>query len=240
MFETIANMTVLRFTTRLPPTISFEPSFIELGSFVLMVERLCEHLWDDWCNQSMQKVTLPCGLQALTFGVAFNPSIKKVTLSSASARIHLRCVLGVLNSYGSEGPPLKTIAINVTVLTRMRLIAVMQQAKSDGVAVVAMQETRHPKNGFRWAAKVTSAAGWRIQWSDPPNLNKAGNQLSAGGTALMWRRELGRSTACTFDAPQELLHRACGRAWGETQIWSAYGDPTDLTSNGLVPSCARR
>ena len=44
MFETIANMIVLRFTTRLTPIISFEQSFIELGSFVLMVEKQGQRL----------------------------------------------------------------------------------------------------------------------------------------------------------------------------------------------------
>ena len=142
----------------------------------------------------------------MTGGEAVFHCLMIVNFSRDQARPRPRCVLGAINCYGSEGPSFKVLAINVTVLTRERLHEVLIQAGDDQAAVIALQETRHPANGFRWAAKVTSDAGWRIQWSAPPNPNRAGTQLGAGGTALLWRRELGRGTACAFDAPQDLKH----------------------------------
>ena len=100
----------------------------------------------DAFNQSMERVS---GLQTLSFGDAFNQSLERVTLQCARARPRQRCVLGVFNCYGSEGPSVKVLTINVTLPTRERLDAVLQQAKVDQAAVIAMQKTRHPVSGFR-------------------------------------------------------------------------------------------
>ena len=98
-----------------------------------------------------------------------------------------RCVLGIANGYGSEGPPFHVLTTNVTVLTRARLHGVLEQAAAAGTAVITLREAKHPANGFRWVPKIASEAGWRAQWSAPLNFNCEGTQRSARGTDLFWK-----------------------------------------------------
>ena len=77
---------------------------------------------------------------------------------SESFALGQRCVLGIPNSYGGEGPPLKVLTSNVSALTWERLHAVLQQASDSQVAVTALQETKHPACGFRWVSKMASDA----------------------------------------------------------------------------------
>ena len=152
-----------------------------------------------------------------------------------------RNVIGISNAYGSEGPSLRVLTLNVTVLTIARLNAVLGKAAEEQADVVTLQETKHPRHGFRWATTILAEAGWKIQWSDPPGSTVTGGRRAAGGTAILWRRELGRGDAIKSLARTELQHRSCGRAWGALQIWSAYGDPNrpDLEWFGALLASAQ-
>ena len=53
-----------------------------------------------------------------------------------------RCVLGIANGYGSEGPPFRVLTTNVTVVTRARLHGVLEQAAAAGTAVITFGDGR--------------------------------------------------------------------------------------------------
>ena len=115
------------------------------------------------------------------------------------------------------------LSVNVTLFTRARLRSVLRLASEHQAGVLALQETRHPDNGFRWAGAIAATEGWWVQWSLDTSIDRRGVRRQ-GGTALLWRRELGRGEPCRFDAPEHLQSRACGRTWGSFSIWSVYGD----------------
>ena len=102
----------------------------------------------DWFDRNLKEATMQSSVQTLTFGFAFNLCLEKMTMPSDRARPRQRCVLGVLNCYGSEGPSFKVLAINVTVLTRERLLAVMQQAKNDRSRSLPCKRPVTPRTGF--------------------------------------------------------------------------------------------
>ena len=150
-------------------------------------------------------------------------------------------VIGITNAYGSEGPCLRLLTLNVTVLTMSRLYAVLGKAAEEHAGVVNLQETKHPRHGFRWATKILTEAGWKIQWSDPPGSTATVGRRAAGGTAILWRRELGRGDAIKSLASSVSQHRSGGGAWGALQIWSANGDPNrpDLQWFGALLASAQ-
>ena len=159
--------------------------------------------------------------------VVFGDLIQRVERCTAD-RPRPRFLLGATNVYGSEGPSLKVLTQNVTVLTAARLREVLFHAGASSAGIVALQETRHPTNGFKWANRICSEAGWRIQWSVAPGADRKGVR-TPGGTALLWQEALGRGSPLSLKAsPAEpctsFQHRACGRAFESFEVWSVYGD----------------
>ena len=112
------------------------------------------------------------------------------------------------------------MSCNVTVLARERLLTVGRWAKGQGASAVRLQETRHPPDGWCWAALVVKEWGWRIQWSAAPGLDPAGRRLP-GGTAILWDAKLGRGSKIPYTT-----HRCVGRVWGEFAVTSCYGSAT--------------
>ena len=181
-------------------------------------------------DQTMEKFSLPVGLQSRTFVYGFDQSSDMVTLPvtlpvGVVVQTHLRprLTVGSINCYGSEGPVHSVFAINVAVLTAARLRTALRLAGGHQAGAFAMQEIRHPENGFRWGGKIAATEGWRVQWSAATSVDHHGVRRQ-GGTALLWRRELARGAPCRFDAPEHLQSRACGRAWESFWVWSVYGD----------------
>lgn len=115
------------------------------------------------------------------------------------------------------------LTINVTKLTAARLEVVLERAEQEEVSVLALQETRHPPGGFRWAASRLRRAGWHAAWS--PAATRGPERASAnGGTLLCWRAFLGRSGP--FDVAEgaaETDHRCSGRVFGAAVWASLYG-----------------
>ena len=131
---------------------------------------------------------------------------------------------------GDSGPPLadnfrrlKIISINVTALTAVRLKAVLLLAKREDAHLILLQESRHPADGFAWAARMGIAKGWKSQWSKPSPNDRLGRR-TPGGTAIFWRKELGRGTPVSCDVTPSSAHRACGRSWKNFDVWSVYGN----------------
>lgn len=75
-----------------------------------------------------------------------------------------------------------------------------------------MQETRHSGDRVAWATRCAADRGWRIRFSTPPQ--------GHGGTAIAWRRALGRSSA---DDPPAAGHRSVTQRWAGLTVTSAYG-----------------
>ena len=102
--------------------------------------------------------------------------------------------------------------LNVIVLTIACLSAMLGPAAEEQAGIIALQEIKRPWHGFRWATKMVTDTGWKVHWSNPLGVTVTGGRRAAGGTALLWRRKLGRGDAFKSLASNELLHRACGRA----------------------------
>lgn len=112
------------------------------------------------------------------------------------------------------------VSANCTVLTKGRLNAILEFAKSCNADFIALQETKHPPNGFPFANRSAKEFGWSIVWSVSPPLMNTGAR-HPGGTALLWRKYLGRGTAWP-----NTDHRVCARSWANVTIASIYG-PAD-------------
>ena len=123
-----------------------------------------------------------------------------------------------------QGPALSALltvmSINVTALTRQRLQEALTAAEKAGCSAVALQETRHPFGGFRWANDETRKRGWRAQWSAPPPPTATADRRQ-GGVAVFWRPELGKGAALPAECDD---WRTCGRRWSTFSLVSAYGD----------------
>lgn len=158
---------------------------------------------------------------------------------------------GNFNAYGKEGPAhddgahtrFKVLSINVTALTKARLGEVLDCACGDAASAVALQETRHLEGGFPWASRLAAKQGWKVQWSRASPKDWCGH-TRAGGTALLWRAELGRGEPLIADhgASTHCMHRSCGRRWADFDIWSVYGDAqkADLRWFGDILRAAQR
>ena len=89
-------------------------------------------------------------------------------------------------------------------------------ALDQSLQFMVFQETRH--NGeYAWAARIAEQHGYNWQWSQAPPLNSAGKRRQ-GGTAIAWRRELGRGTKIDGND-----HRATARAVANVVVMSVYG-----------------
>jgi hypothetical protein len=115
---------------------------------------------------------------------------------------------------------LKVLSINVTALTKRRLLDVLAEAEAEDVSVIALQETRHPQEGFPFVGPLLAKhhCRWRVQWSEGTPADEHGRR-GCGGTALLWRDEMGRGRPLDTKS-----HRTCIRSWNAVNIASAYGD----------------
>jgi hypothetical protein len=52
----------------------------------------------------------------------------------------------------------------------------LELASRSQAHIVALQETRHPPDGFKWAEHHAAEFGYRVQWSDDAGFDKAGNR----------------------------------------------------------------
>ena len=113
---------------------------------------------------------------------------------------------------------LNNLTVNVTQLTKARLETVLQQADEWASNILCLQETRHAEGGYAWAARAARTQGWYTQWSEAPPLDRLGRR-QPGGTAIMWRKEMGKGTKI-----ETTSHRACVRVWEQCALASVYGD----------------
>ena len=121
---------------------------------------------------------------------------------------------------GVSPKTLKVLSVNVTALDKNRFLAILDLALEQDADAVVLQETRHPVDGCKWANLLARKAKWRIAWSGS-SLNKCG-AIANGGTAILWRQHLGKSTAIKFLDNQ--VGRLCGRRFADFSLVCAYGD----------------
>ena len=83
-----------------------------------------------------------------------------------------------------------------------------------------LQETRHHDANVFWARSLAARLGWLSTFSAVPPKNSAGF-IGCGGTAILWRRGLGRATVCR-SAPLD-SHRCIAIRWAGFAVASVYG-----------------
>ena len=118
---------------------------------------------------------------------------------------------------------LHACSANVTSLTSDRLTSVLDLAEVHGIDLIALQETRHPSDGYPWAASMAAKKGWRIQWSRGSSLDRRGKPTN-GGCALLWRRTLGKSTEIKVNVASDAQHRTAARRFAFADVVVAYGN----------------
>ena len=113
---------------------------------------------------------------------------------------------------------MKVMTVNFTALNKAKLEDILDLAEKEDVSVIAAQETKHPADGHGWVGALLAkrSCRWRIQWSLPPPKE---DRNGYGGTALLWRDELGRGKPVASAS-----HRECVRNFGTLTISSCYGD----------------
>ena len=136
---------------------------------------------------------------------------------------------------GSLSPFLLTI--NVTALTKDRLITVLQEAKRVGATFIALQETRHRKASCPWASRMLASYGWKSVWSEPPPLQRQGSPRQ-GGTALLWRSGE-RSAPFVPSLPKDQMHRVCGSVFRDFAVVCVYG-PASSPDPALIAAVLRQ
>ena len=107
--------------------------------------------------------------------------------------------------------------VNVTALTADRLRTVLQACERLQVDVLALQETRHHDPKLGWARGLGARMGWHSAFSEAP-ARMASGATGPGGTAVYWRRSLGKATA--YRGP---THRSLVVKWPTFAVASAYG-----------------
>lgn len=113
---------------------------------------------------------------------------------------------------------LRIMTVNVTSLTKARLVEVLRTARLHDADVIALQEVRHRTTKVGWASAIArrNCMGW--QASKPPPADGRG-RIGCGRTALLWKLRMGKSKALIGQN-----HRAVGRAFGSLNIVSYYGN----------------
>ena len=107
--------------------------------------------------------------------------------------------------------------MSVTALTADRLRTVLQACDRLQVDVLALQETRHHDPKLGWARGFGARMGWLSAFSEAP-ARMASGATCPGGTAVYWRRSLGKATA--YRGP---THRSLVVKWPTFAVASAYG-----------------
>ena len=109
-------------------------------------------------------------------------------------------------------------------LTRARLISILEHAIQQDSSFILLQETRHHHKLVPWAAKCAYQYGWCIHFSEPPPLDPKG-QRRHGGTAVLWQRNAGFGKACCQPnhCSNANSHRAAFVSFPGFIVGSAYG-----------------
>jgi hypothetical protein len=129
--------------------------------------------------------------------------------------------------------------MNVTQLTADRLRTVLDHALAHAVDVVALQETRHHDPPLPWAQNIAKGYQWNIRFSTPSPPDRLG-RTTQGGTAILWRRTLGRcSPGENASGHAHQLQRTTTMHWPHFSLTSAYGPAyrpdKDWLHNALEP-----
>lgn len=69
-------------------------------------------------------------------------------------------------------------------LTRARLLTILNHANTQEADFIFLQETRHNAPTLPWAARAAADLGWNIHLSEPPPYN-ARDTPKQGGTAVL-------------------------------------------------------
>ena len=129
------------------------------------------------------------------------------------------------------------LTVNVTALTKARLLTVLEEAKRVKASFIALQETRHKKTSCPWAARIATSHGWNSAWSEPPPSLRSGGPRQ-GGTALLWQSSA-RSAPFSLSLPDDERHRVCGRVFRDLAVISFYG-PASNPDPGLLAGVMRQ
>ena len=92
------------------------------------------------------------------------------------------------------------MSINVTSLTKGRLLETLAEAKKIDASVIVLQETRHLMRNLGWAKSICRDAGFGAAFSIPPP-GTAKWIVSHGGVAVCWKRSMGRIAVHDMKTP---------------------------------------
>ena len=106
---------------------------------------------------------------------------------------------------------LRIFSSNVTTLTMDRLDVVCDAALKVAAQVILLQETRHWGDAA-WIKNRAAQWGYRCHVSPPVGFDHR-RVRNYGGTAILWKHEMGKSSATPSDS-----HRQCGRKWDGLEI----------------------
>ena len=116
---------------------------------------------------------------------------------------------------------MRVCSVNVTALTRARLEAVLKTHAVSSAQFIVLQETRHANLKPKWAEKLAEAYGFGIAFSKPPDrghIGRGGWGIMHGGTAVAWRRGVGRVSIHRAEN-----HRGVAVKTRVVTVASAYG-----------------
>ena len=125
---------------------------------------------------------------------------------------------------------MRLATINVTKLTKDRLLDVLTFALQHDVHLVCLQETRHYDKSVTWAKATLAKFGWSATFSDPPPPDNH-NSVTNGGTAILWDSSLGR--ASPFLLETKVPHRSVALRFCDFAVTSVYGNAHIADSDWL-------
>ena len=111
-------------------------------------------------------------------------------------------------------------SINVTTLTFTRMRDILMHPSLKTMSVVLLQEVRLASTKPPWLIRLCAKHGWGIAVAEHTLLDATGKRLAPGGTAVIWRREVGRVTVLRN---KELGHSVIGLMTANSLYVSAYG-----------------
>ena len=110
--------------------------------------------------------------------------------------------------------------INTTVLTKTRMQALFESKDVEEMQILALQETRLRSSTPSWLVKIAREHGWGVACSEPPPPQVVTGAITNGGTAILWRRSLGKISVHRSAA---LGHRIIGIKSALCAYVSVYG-----------------
>lgn len=112
---------------------------------------------------------------------------------------------------------LKLLSINVTNATKAKAIAILEHPEAQDADAIALQEIRLDVIKPAWLIGLTQKMGWGVACSSPPPRNTVGTTRQ-GGTAILWKRSLGRVTIARGPC-----HRSIAAKFANVCFFSIYG-----------------